>query len=72
MKIARLQFLRQRLDMGFGLVVEKGERQVGPQFAEGPGATVGDGVFVGDPDHQRLFVFENRVVEFLIFIFLLL
>ena len=60
----RIQRPRQRLDVGLGLLVEVGDRQLGAQLAEGARAAVGDGVLVGDAHHERLLVLENGTGDF--------
>jgi hypothetical protein len=46
-----LQLISQGLDVGFGLLVEIGHRQLGTELAECPGTAIGNGVFIGDTDH---------------------
>ena len=45
---------RQRLDMGLGLVVEIGDRELGAERAEGARAAPCDRAVVGDADDQAL------------------
>ena len=56
-----LELLCERLDVGAGLVVEIGDRQLGPQCPEGPGTAVGDRMVVGDPHNQSLAALERAV-----------
>ena len=48
----RLDLARERLDVGLGLVVEIGDRELGAEGAEGAGAAPGDRLVVGDADDQ--------------------
>ena len=54
-----LERLGQRLDLGFGFVIEIGDRQIGAEFAEGLGAAIGDGMLVGDADNQGFGALKN-------------
>jgi hypothetical protein len=54
------QFNSQGLDMGFGFLVEIGHGQLGTQLVECLGTTVSNRVFVGNANHQRFSILENR------------
>jgi hypothetical protein len=54
----RLEILGERLDVRFCLIVQIGDRQLGAERAERPGAAPGDRVLVGDADHQALLALE--------------
>ena len=49
----RLEFPGQWLDEGASLVVQVGDRQLGPLLSEGSGTAVGDRSVVGDANHER-------------------
>jgi len=50
----RLELARQRLDIGLCLVVEIGDGELRPHGSERLRASPGDGVLVGDAEHQAL------------------
>ena len=53
------EFLGERLDVRPGLLVEVGDREVGPELAEDPGAAVGNRMLVGDADDEGTLALQN-------------
>ena len=54
---------RQRPDVGLGLGVRVGDRQLGPQPAKRLRAAVGEAVGVRDPDNQALLTLKARRIH---------
>jgi hypothetical protein len=54
-----LQSLGERLDVGPGLFLHIGDRQLGADLAKRRRAAVGDRVLVGNPDEQGLLSLEH-------------
>src|SRR5262249_27488240 len=56
----RLELLGERRDELLGLLVEIGDRDVGAERPQPPGAAPGDRLIVGDADHEGLAALELR------------
>ena len=56
----RAEALGQRLDMGSRLVIQPGDREFRARLAKGFRATVGNGMVVGDANHQALVARQDR------------
>ena len=54
------EFHSKRLNEASRLVVQPGDREIGPEGVKRLRAAVGDGIFIGDADDERLFALQHR------------